>query len=132
MKRILFGLMLAGLAPAAFSQVPPENVVENVMELNQLPGLESVDAIPALTGIDGWQAVDHDTIIVWATPFKPYLIELDRASRELPFAETIGITSTASQIHVNVDSVRVRGMSYPIRGIFKLTRDEARDYGEDH
>jgi hypothetical protein len=131
MNRIVFGLILAGLAPAAFSETAPantEDVAVNVTELKQSAGLESVDSIRLMTRLDGWTAVDRDTLILWATPFRPYLIELDRASPDLPFVETIGVTSTTNEVRAKFDSVRIRGMSYPIRGIFKLTRDEARDF----
>jgi Family of unknown function (DUF6491) len=119
MNRIILGLALTALAPIA--------AADGVKQIQQIPGMEAVKTISVLSGIDGWQAVDEDTLIVWATPFRPYLIELDHKSRDLPFVEKIGITTTTSQIRVNADSVRVRGLSYSIRGIYRLDRDEAHD-----
>lgn len=119
MKRIILGLAVMALAPAAFA-------AGEVKEIPQLPAMQAVRAIPAIQGIDGWQAVDNDTLIVWATPWQPYLVELDHKSTDLPFVENIGITTTASQVRIG-DSVHVRGLSYSIRQIYKLDREGAQN-----
>jgi len=36
------------------------------------------------------------------------------------------LTSVGSRVYAKFDAVQVRGFRYPIQGIFKLTRDEAR------
>ncbi|HLF12809.1 MAG TPA: DUF6491 family protein, partial [Gammaproteobacteria bacterium] len=74
-----------------------------------------------------WSAVDEDTVIVWATPFRPYLVELAFPSHDLRFADVIGLTSVGSRVYAKFDSVKVRGFRYPIDSIYKLTREEARN-----
>lgn len=88
---------------------------------------EQVDSIPMLTRPHSWQAVDEDTVIVWATPFAPYLVELAFKSHELKFAHVIGITQFGSRVYAKFDAVKVGGFRYPIDSIYKMTREEARN-----
>jgi hypothetical protein len=92
--------------------------------------LEPVDSIPAMTRLHSWSVVDDDTLIVWTSPSRPYLVQLYRPSRELKFAWSIGVTSFGSRIHARFDSVQVDGFSYPIREIYKLSRDDAKAFTE--
>jgi hypothetical protein len=88
---------------------------------------EQVDSIPMLTRPHSWQVVDDDTVIVWATAFDPYLVELAFKSHDLKFAQVIGITQVGSRIYAKFDAVKVRGFRYPIESIYKMTREEARN-----
>lgn len=88
---------------------------------------EQVHRISVLTSLYGWREVDDHAIIVWATPFRPYLIELTRRSPDLPFSNTIGVTSTANTVYDKFDSVIVDGLRYPIKAIYKLDRESARN-----
>jgi hypothetical protein len=88
---------------------------------------EQVDSIPMLTRPHSWQVIDDDTVIVWATAFDPYLVELAFKSHDLKFAEVIGITQVGSRVYAKFDAVRVGGFRYPIDSIYKMTREEARN-----
>lgn len=88
---------------------------------------ERVDSIPMLTRPHSWQVIDADTVVVWATPFQPYLVELAFESRDLEFAQVIGITQVGSRIYAKFDAVKVGGFRYPIESIYKMTREEARN-----
>lgn len=90
------------------------------------PRLEQVESISAIRRLHSWTVVDEHTLIIWASPRQPYLIRLFRPSRELKFAHSIGVTSFGSRIHARFDSVEVEGFSYPIREIYRLSRDEAK------
>ena len=90
------------------------------------PAFEQVDSIPMLRPPHSWQVVDDDTVIVWATPFDPYLVELAFKSHDLKFAHVIGITQFGSRIYAKFDAVKVDGFRYPIDSIYKMTREEAR------
>ena len=92
-------------------------------------GYEPVDRIHHFGRFDSWRVVDRDTLIVWTTPSRPYLIELKRGSPDLRFAQVISVTSTIGATYAKLDSIRVRGFDYPIEAIYKLSRDEARNYG---
>ena len=90
-------------------------------------GLEEVDSIPMLTRPYSWQVVDDDTVVVWATPFDPYLVKLAFKSYDLKFAQVIGITQFGSRVYAKFDAVKVGGFRYPIDSIYKMSREEARD-----
>ena len=91
------------------------------------PAFEEVESIPMLTRPHSWQVVDDDTVVVWATPFDPYLVELAFKSHDLKFAHVIGITQVGSRIYAKFDAVKVDGFRYPIHSIYKMTREEARN-----
>ena len=95
-------------------------------ESTLVSGFEQVDSIPMLMRPHSWQVIDDDTVIVWATPFDPYLVELAFKSHDLKFAHVIGITQFGSRIYAKFDAVKVDGFRYPIDSIYKMTREEAR------
>jgi hypothetical protein len=90
------------------------------------PAFEQVDSIPMLTRPHSWQVIDEDTVVVWATAFDPYLVELAFKSHDLKFAQVIGITQFGSRVYAKFDAVKVGGFRYPIDSIYKVTREEAR------
>lgn len=131
--RSLIAMTLLAVGFGATASAPAHAVEELEIEERGLPlvtSLEQVDSIPALTRLHSWNVIDDDTLIVWASPSKPYLVELFRPSRELKFAWSIGVTSFGSRIHAKFDSVEVEGFSYPIREIYKLSRDDAEAWSE--
>lgn len=87
---------------------------------------ESVDRFHFFGRLDGWRAIDRDSLIVWTTPFKPYLIELRRPAWGLNFAQAIGVSSVGRTVHAKLDTVYVDGFRYPIKSIHKLSREEAK------
>jgi len=91
------------------------------------PAFEQVESIPMLTRPHSWNVIDEDTVVVWATPFDPYLVELAFKSHDLKFAHVIGITQFGSRVYAKFDAVKVGGFRYPIDSIYKMTRGEARD-----
>lgn len=92
-----------------------------------VPAYEEVDSIPMLRRPHSWSVIDDDTVIVWATPFDPYLVELAFRSPDLKFAQVIGITQFGSRVYARFDAVKVDGFRYPIDNIYKMTREEARN-----
>jgi len=76
--------------------------------------------------IDSWRAVGRDAIILWTTPFQPYLLKLDRPVFDLPFVEHVGVTSTGHELYARFDSVIVRGLPYRIASIHAISREAAR------
>lgn len=111
--------------------IEPADVLElDELGAPRLASLEPVASIPALSRLHSWTVIDDDTLIIWSSPFDPYLVELFRPSRDLRFAWSIGVTSLGSRIHAKFDSVKVGGFSYPIREIYKLSRDDAKALAE--
>jgi hypothetical protein len=122
------GLALGGAASAG--EIKPQAEID-VGRTPLVSSLEQVESIPNLTRLHSWSAVDDDTLIVWATPFDPYLVKLYTPSPDLRFAQAIGVTSFGSRIYARFDSVKVAGFSYPIRGIYKLSRTDAKELAHD-
>jgi len=115
---IASALLILGLTSASHAKAAASD--------DGLAGYEQVKSITAFRGPYSWTAIDDDTLIVWANAFDPYLVKLKFPSLDLRFARAIAITQFGSQIHANSDAIHVRGFRYPIGGIYKLSRDEAK------
>ena len=87
---------------------------------------EEVTSFSTLGGIQSFSALDRETLIIWSNRSTPYLIGLAGPSFELKFAHVIGIRSRPGRVYSGFDSVYVDGMRYPIRRIYKLSREDAR------
>lgn len=116
----LLGIGAAGLAGAAAKNAPSRTAV-------QAPVGEPVDSFPLLTRLHDWQALDDKTVIVWATPWQPYLVQLKYPSHDLPFVQRIGVTSLGDRVYAHFDSLRIAGFRYPIDNIYKMTKEEAKE-----
>jgi len=120
MKRLAIAGLLA-LGASSIAQAAAET-----KDVSEAPAYEPVRSIWAYGGFSDFDVIDNDTLILWATPFRPYLVELRAPSHDLRFAHVIGVESRTSRIYSKFDSVRIRGFRYPIGQIYKLSRDEAR------
>jgi hypothetical protein len=121
------GLTTAGASFAAVSTEP--RVTE--ARVADVPPFEQVESITMLRRPHSWQVIDDDTVIVWATAFDPYLVELAFRSPDLRFAHAIGLTQFGSRVYAKFDAVKVGGFRYPIDSIYKMTREEARNLVRD-
>jgi hypothetical protein len=109
-----------GIATAADKTEAPKAAV-------QAPLGQPVDSFPILTRLHDWQVIDNKTVIVWATPWQPYLVQLKYPSHDLRFVQTIGVTSLGDRVYARFDSLKVRGFRYPIDNIYKMTKEEAKE-----
>jgi hypothetical protein len=114
------GLGVAGIAGAAARNEAPKAAV-------QAPIGQPVDSFPILSRLHDWQVIDDRTVIVWATPWQPYLVQLKYPSHDLPFVQVIGVTSLGDRVYARFDSLRVAGFRYPIDYIYKMTKEEAKE-----
>jgi len=122
-RRAALATLAAGLALGLGTARARPAAAENTAER---PAFEQVDSFTVLSRLHSWQVLDDHTVIVWATPFRPYLVELAFSSPDLKFSEVIGVTSMGSRVYSRFDAVHVGGFRYPIESIYKLTREEAR------
>jgi hypothetical protein len=119
MKSMMYAAIAAvSIAPAAFA-------APAAVDGNDYQAYEAVDSFSALGGLHSFEPLDRERLVVWVTPSKPYLIELAYPSSDLRFANAIAIDSRTSQIYSRFDSVRIRGIKYPIDGIYRLNREQA-------
>ena len=131
----LFGLAAtAGLAagtialtPIASARPASTQSKETAPEVEPGPAYEQVDSFWMHSRPYSWSALDDDTVIVWASAFDPYLVELAYPSHDLKWVQTIGVTSFGNRVYAKFDSLQVRGFRYPIDSIYKITREEARN-----
>ena len=76
---------------------------------------EPVNSFTALQK-DSWQPISRTQLVLWTTINDAYLLTITNHCPNLPFAQTVGVTSTTSQI-TTLDSVLVRGDRCPITQI---------------
>ena len=117
---LALGLGAAGIAGAAARNQAPRAAI-------QAPVGQPVDSFPILSRLHDWQVIDDKTVIVWATPWQPYLVQLKYPSHDLPFVLAIGVTSFGDRVYARFDSLRVAGFRYPIDNIYKMTKEEAKE-----
>jgi hypothetical protein len=125
MKRTLLGTLLA-LALCSLAQA--ETATETAAEARTY---EPVKSITALAGFRDFDVIANDTLILWTDRSHPYLVKLSIPSPDLKFAHAIRVESATKQVYARSDSVRIRGLRYPIAEIFKMTRDEARQLKQE-
>src|SRR5262245_38689371 len=90
---------LTAASGASFANSASAQAGSNTIPANAAPVFEQVDSIPMLTRPHSWQVIDEDTVIVWATAFDPYLVELAFKSNDLPFTDVIGVTQVGSRVY---------------------------------
>jgi len=114
------GVGVVGVSAAAGRSEAPRTAA-------QAPVGEQVESFSVLTPLHDWQVIDDKTVIVWATPWQPYLLQLKYASHDLQFVQAIGVTSLGDRVYARFDSLRVAGFRYPIDNIYKMTKEEAKE-----
>ena len=64
-----------------------------------------------------WQTLGDNQLVVFTTPSDAYLLTVQSPCNQLPFAQIVGVTSTAGTVHARLDSVTVQGWRCPITQI---------------
>lgn len=70
---------------------------------------EPVHQFTYLGRYDSWQAVGPDTLVLWPTFNKAYLLTLGQPCTGLEYAQRIGLSSTNRTVTANIDTVRFEG-----------------------
>jgi hypothetical protein len=66
-----------------------------------------VDSFTWLGHYEGWQSLGKDELVLWTTPWDAYLVRVAPPCTELPYANGIGVTSTARTVSSRFDFVLV-------------------------
>lgn len=74
----------------------------------RFPEFEQVDSISRLN-LDGWEVIDHQSLIVHTGASSSYLLVLRNRMPDLNFAETVLFSSTGNRIEAGLDCVEVVG-----------------------
>jgi hypothetical protein len=115
-----------GAASPSLARAVDEGAASAAAQAEPGAGYQPVDSFFMMhSHLESWTPVADDKVIVWPTPFEPYLIELAYPSHDLRFANAIGVTSMGSRVYAKFDAVKIAGFRYPIDNIYKLTREEA-------
>lgn len=96
--------LLALTACAAFKN--RESDAEQLARYQDYAG-EPVDSFSVLGGIDSWQSLGRNRLLVRTGVNKAYLLTVAEPCIDLEFANAIDLTSTGSTVSRGFDSVRV-------------------------
>jgi hypothetical protein len=91
------------------------------------PAYERVDSFWMWSRPYSWQPIDDSSVVLWPTPFEPYLVHLTYPSHDMRFVQHLVVTSTNNRVYAKFDALQIRGFRYPIDSIYKITRDEAKN-----
>ena len=69
---------------------------------------------------DSWDSIGDNKLVVFTTPSDAYLLTVVPPCTDLPWVQTIGITSTASTVYPRLDSVQVKGWPCQIASIQRV------------
>lgn len=108
---------LLGMLGSAAAHAKPQEP-----QLSLGPSVERI----FLPGLHSWKAVSRQSLILWTSPSRPYLLQLRGPVIGLRFAQYVGIKSTGSSLHARFDSIIVDGFRYPIATITPLTKGQAK------
>jgi Family of unknown function (DUF6491) len=118
-RKLLLALLVLAVAPLMASA--------NDSISSSLDGLKQVKSFPLFGRADSWHELDRDSLIVWSSFSRPYLLKLRRPSRDMRFVHAIGLTSTAGSVSARFDDVIVDGWPYRIESIYALDRAQAKE-----
>ncbi|MFK7956078.1 MAG: DUF6491 family protein [Lysobacterales bacterium] len=76
--------------------------------------------------ISSWTAIDDQRLVLYTSPFRPYLLTLNRKAAGLQFDQRVSFQFDNNHIYANFDRIVVDGFPYTIAKIEKLDRDTAR------
>jgi len=81
---------------------------------------EPVAGFSLLGGLDNWQSLSRDKVVVWTRPNEAYLLTVQMPCADLSFAQRIAVTSTGSTVSKGLDFVKVREQKCTIAEIRPL------------
>ncbi len=67
-----------------------------------------------------WESLGNNQLVVYTTPSDAFLVTVTPPCTDLPWAQTIGLTSTAGTVYPRLDSVTVKGWRCPIAQIQRV------------
>jgi Family of unknown function (DUF6491) len=106
MKHRIALMLLTGTLAACASQSPRQRDAE-AYELYRDFASAPVNEFTYLGKYDGWRSLGRNVLAIQTGLSEAYLITVQGPCSDLPFAQTIGLTSTANTVHRGLDSVLV-------------------------
>jgi hypothetical protein len=106
MKLRIATILLTSTLAACASQSVRERDTE-AYELYRDFASAPVNEFTYLGKYDGWRSLGRNVLAIHTSLSDAYLITVQGPCSDLPFAQTIGLTSTANTVHRGLDSVLV-------------------------
>jgi hypothetical protein len=69
---------------------------------------------------DSWESLGDNRLVIYTTPSDAYLLTVTPPCTDLPFVQTIGLSSTSGTVYPRLDSVKVKGWRCPIAEIRRV------------
>ncbi|MBS0379880.1 MAG: hypothetical protein JSS29_15475 [Proteobacteria bacterium] len=79
-----------------------------------------LDRMTFLGHFYSWESLGDNQLVVYTTPSDAFLMTVTPPCTDLPWAQTIGLTSTAGTVYPRLDSVTVKGWRCPIAQIQRI------------
>lgn len=130
MKQFLLAAVLAMLLSACANNMSNQEWQTQVSGKIQQWQLEPIKSITTFN-LNSWSSLGENYLIIWTTPFKPFLIELDFRCSGLSFANALVVNQTnPSALMARFDSVSTPdspGFKCQIGKIYPLTKEQANE-----
>jgi hypothetical protein len=105
----LSGCLLASLALiGACSGTPRRQGSDEELQRYMAYAGEPVSSFSLFGGLDNWQSLSRDKIVVWTKPNDAYMVTVQQPCSDLSFAQRIGVTSTGTTVNKGLDFVTAR------------------------
>jgi hypothetical protein len=118
--RLLPATAVALLAACASSGIPKHQTEAQERERYEKYAGAPLDRMTWMGRYDSWDSIGNNKLVVYTTPSDAYLLTVVPPCNDLPFVQTIGITSTANTVYPRLDSVKVKGWPCQIATIQRV------------
>jgi Family of unknown function (DUF6491) len=112
-------LAIAALA-ACQSGIPRHETQAQLRERYVSYAGPPLDRMTWLGRFDSWESLGDNRLVVYTTPSDAYLLSVTPPCTDLPFVQSIGLTSTGGTVYPRLDSVKVKGWRCPIAEIRRI------------
>ena len=115
------GWLLLILASIGACSAPPRKQSDGrELERYMTYAGEPITSFSMLGGLDNWQSLSRDKVVIWTRPNEAYLLTVQLPCSDLSFAQRIGVTSTGTTVSQGLDFVKVREQKCTIAEIRPL------------
>lgn len=107
MKSVLFAILTLTLALTACVSMRSMDSEQRLAVYNAHAG-PPVSSFHYFGSINGWEALDRDTLAIWTRPKEAWLLQLSGPCPGLEYSQVIGLTDQFGQVQAGFDKVLVR------------------------
>jgi hypothetical protein len=99
-----FALLAAAMLAAGCATNPAERDAAQLALYRAHAGAP-VDSFSYLGRISSWTPLGSEALVVWTTPSRAWLLDVDGPCHELAYAPAVQLSSSAGRVHTRFDSV---------------------------